>query len=150
MVIVGVGLSANQESLFTERELPSENSGLIIIQGNSILANSQPTTIETPKTYATLYGKNPNCPIELQCVSYVKEKGVALPNGDAKDIQPNSDVPIVGGGVLLYGGRWGHIAYIEEVFESSILVSESNILGCGIVSTRSIQLDDTIIRGFIK
>lgn len=150
MVIVGVGLSVNQESIVFEKKLLSENSDLVIIQGNSILANSSPVILEQPKIYAILYGKDPNCPIELQCVSYVKGKGLELPKGDAKDIKPNSDVPVVGGGVLLYSGRWGHIAYIEEVFENGILVSEANVEGCGVVSTRSISLDSLSIRGFIK
>lgn len=91
---------------------------------------------------------DPNCPVEKQCVSLLKEKGFKI-QGDAKDIISNSDVPCVGCGILLFGGRWGHVAIIEAVYQNDILILEKNYIDCGVISTRSIQIDDYRIRGYL-
>ena len=148
MVIVGVGLSANQNSPKLETRLLLEEP-LLTIKGNSLIGNNPPYIVEPSVSYLTLYGKSDVCPIEKQCVQHLKNKGLNI-QGNAKDIRPNSNVPVVGGGILLYSGRWGHIAFVEKITAVSILVSEANFLGCGIVSTRSIDLDDIEIRGFVK
>ena len=90
-----------------------------------------------------------NCPdITEQCVQYAKDRGLNV-SGNAWTIKSNSIVPNIGGGVLLYNGP-GHIAIVEEIFQNSILVSEKNFLECNVISTRSIQLNDEQIKGFIK
>lgn len=120
-------------------------------QGNSLIANYQPYISDTQKSYATMLGKDDSCLLEYQCVAYVKSKGIQLPQGNAKDLRPNSDVPCVGCGVLLSIGRWGHIAYLEEVdmVGNRIYISEMNWISCGIISYRWLNIDDLTIRGYI-
>ncbi len=130
--------------------LPKELE-LATIQGNSLIANNPPIT-ERPISNAMILGgsKNLPCPIELQCVQYLKNKGLNI-QGNAKDIVSNSDVPVLFGGVLLRNGIYGHIAYIEAIDRENnrIYVSEMNWEGCGIVSYRWIDLNDPTIRGYI-
>lgn len=133
-----------------EIHLPSEEPELVAIQGNSLLATNEPYIYAAPVSLGMILGKNPGyCPIEQQCVSYVKSRGLII-QGNAKDIQSNTDIPCVGCGVLLYSGRWGHIAYIEKVYGVSFLVSEQNWEGCGIVSKRVIMMNDPDIRGYVS
>ena len=131
-------------------KLPPASLGLATIQGNSLIGNREPFVPEIHNSYTTLLGKDPSCPIELQCKEYVKSRGLQLPQGNAKDLRPNSDVPVVGGGVLLSIGGWGHIAYLEEVLPDSIHICEQNMAGCGIVSCRWLDINDSSIRGYIK
>ena len=95
---------------------------------------------------------NWNCPnIEDYCVYYVQSKGLQV-QGNAWDIRSNSDIPVLRGGVLL-SGKIDHIGFIESIYKGnpgSILISESNILGCGIISQRIIYLNDPDIKGFIR
>jgi len=115
--------------------------------------NAIPEPEDKPSTsYADIIaGKSIiDCPIEQQCVAYVKSKGVQLPQGNANQIESNTDVPCVGCVVLLYSSRWGHVAFIEEIASNSILISEKNHLGCGIISTRSLELTDNRIKGYFK
>jgi len=44
---------------------------------------------------------------------------------------------------------WGHVAYVEAVEGGSIIVSEMNYQGFGIISRRSIPINSRIIRGYI-
>lgn len=133
-----------------EIHLPSEEPGLVMIQGNSILATSEPYARVAPVSLGVILGKSSGyCPIEQQCVSYAKSRGLVI-SGNANVIQPNIDGPCVGCGVLLYSGRWGHIAYIEKVYGVSFLVSEQNWEGCGIVSKRVIMMNDPNIKGYVK
>lgn len=131
--------------------LSEEPDALITIQGNSLLATNEPYTHITPTSLAVVLGKNPNCPISQQCVAYVEGRGVVLPDGNANQIEPNIEYPVVGGAVVFWGGYYGHIAFIEEIdiFKNRILISEQNWEGCGVVSYRWILLSDETIKGFI-
>lgn len=133
----------------SEIQPPSISSGFSTIQGNSLIGNNEPFVPEIHNSYATILGKDPSCPILLQCKEYVKSRGLQLPQGNAEDLLPDSNIPIVGGGVLLSIGRWGHIAYLEEVLPNSIYICESNYAGCGIVSCRWLDISDSTIRGYI-
>lgn len=55
--------------------------------------------------------------------------------------------PYVGGVVVTTEGYYGHVAYIEEVLEDGIVVSEANYGGCG-VHKRFIPFGSGIIRGY--
>ena len=118
---------------------------------NFLIAISQPPTIEEAVRPPSVLGVlvKESCPLEKQCISYVQSRGLQI-KGDAKDIRPNSDVPCVGCGILLCDGRWCHLAYIEEVLSDSVYVCEQNWEGCGIVSCRTIALNDPKIIGFVR
>lgn len=68
--------------------------------------------------------------------------------GDAKDILPNSAVPIIGGLILLNEGQ-GHIALVLNYSDNHITFEEGNAIPCG-KSVRSIPRDYPLIRGFKK
>ena len=86
----------------------------------------------------------PPCPISEQCVAFVKEMGIDV-SENAWDIKPNLENPEVGVGILLYR----HIAIITKIESASYEIVEQNFTGCGIIGTRSIQFDDSQIRGFV-
>lgn len=44
---------------------------------------------------------------------------------------------------------WGHVGIVENVTDTEITISEMNYLGWGIVNTRDINLNSSIINGFI-
>ena len=66
--------------------------------------------------------------------------------GWAGKIEPTITVPKVGGYVLTKEGN-GHMAVITKVQDSYILIIEANYIP-GQVSTRSLSLEDPLIRGF--
>ena len=122
---------------------------VVIIQGNYFLANA-PLIIEQPIIYADILGKDPRCPIELQCVSYVKKRIPFLPSGNANVILINSQTPVAGGAVLFYSNPYGHVAYVEKVFGDMIFISEQNQIGCGKISTRWISINSPSIKGYFN
>lgn len=89
-----------------------------------------------------------NCSIEKQCVFYVQSKGIQI-SGNARDVEPNSQNPVHGCAVLLETPQ-GHVAYVEEVEQDRILISDQNWEKCGSISFRWIDRNDQGIRGFIK
>jgi surface antigen len=58
-------------------------------------------------------------------------------------------VPKAGAIVVTTDSILGHVAYVESVSGNSILVSEMNYEGFGIISRRSIPIGSPIIRGYI-
>jgi len=133
-----------------EIHLPSEEPELVAIQGNSLLATNEPYTYVAPVSLGMILGKSSGyCPAEAQCVAYAKSRGLVI-SGNAKNIIPNVEYPVVGGGVLLRSGYYGHIAVVERIDGESILISESNWEGCGIISQRTIMLNDPDIRGYVS
>lgn len=68
--------------------------------------------------------------------------------GDAGQIQANSEIPVVGGVVLTYEGP-GHVAVILGIEGSNLRIIEANYAP-GVVSTRSLGVDDYRIRGYFR
>ena len=118
------------------------------MQGNYVLSLNAPD-YETPITYLDILGKDPRCPVELQCVSYVKSK-MYLPPGNANQIPITSKIPVVGGAILFYSNPYGHIAYVERVFGDMIFISEQNQIGCGAISFRWISVNTSTIKGYFN
>lgn len=87
-----------------------------------------------------------------QCVAFVQAHGFANMHGNAYQWKKyiNTPVPVAGGAVVFKGGRWGHIAIITAVKESSIQVVEQNFYGPYIIDHREISLTDRAIVGFIQ
>jgi hypothetical protein len=82
------------------------------------------------------------------CVMYVKYRMNRLNEawGVAKYIKPTSD-PYIGGAVLTNEGRFGHVAYITDIKDDTLFLIEANFIP-NKISTRSLSLDDPVIRGF--
>lgn len=129
--------------------LPQELSTTIFVQGNYILANN--VSIEAQSvSYLDILGKNPGCPLSGQCVAYVKTKLPTLPSGNANQIKPNTYTPCIGCAIIFNGGKYGHIAYIENISGDDLLISETNVEGCGVISWRWISKDLPNILGHWK
>lgn len=68
--------------------------------------------------------------------------------GFAGDIEANSNLPIVGGLVLTNEGPFkGHTGVITGITETHIAIIEANYVDDQ-VSTRSLSVDSTLIRGY--
>lgn len=115
------------------KEPPSIESQYIVALNSPVIAQNWPRN--------DLYADN--------CVMYAKYVlGHSGALGVAKDIKPNTQTPVVGGIVLTSEGQFGHVAVILEVSDTSLLVTEANYIP-DTISTRSIQLDDPSIRGYL-
>ncbi len=57
--------------------------------------------------------------------------------------------PQPGALLITYESWYGHVAYVESVNGDSFTVSEMNYAGWGVVSSRSINVNSGIIKGFI-
>jgi surface antigen len=91
-----------------------------------------------------------------QCTWYVAQKRYVPWNGDAKNWLANAKAygfeigtePVVGSIVSTRESIYGHVAYVEEVGENTITISEMS-LGRGIKRIRILNQDDWRIRGYI-
>lgn len=111
-------------------------------------------------TYSSPYIQAHNSPVLLKfapscgvyasnCVLYVKCRMGRLNEswGVAKNIEPTTQIPYIGGAILTLEGPLGHVGYIENIKDGKLYISEANYIS-GQVSTRSLSLDDLVIRGF--
>lgn len=83
------------------------------------------------------------------CVSYAKWKsGINVGSiGAAKNHPINSKEPKVGGLVILRESAFGHLAEVSQVWEETIVISESNHIPCK-TGTREINRNDNKIIGY--
>ena len=134
-------------------ELENSFSGQIwALQGNPSDVSSlsqDPFGVTTREgAYSGPHGVDP-----CSCVSYVKHKrrDQTEPWGAPKYVQAYDIEPFAGLIVVTTESRpgtdTGHAAYIEEVTETSLIVSEANFAACE-VTTRTIPRDAEYIRGF--
>jgi len=93
-----------------------------------------------------------------QCTYWVAQKRYVPWGGDAKRWLNNAQAfgyktgktPVVGSIVVTTeNARYGHVAYVEAVGETTITVSEMNYKGLGIISQRVLPLKSRVIRGYI-
>ncbi len=127
---------------------------LILVENAFYVANLTPGK-EISISLTSLIPDEPqnlkSCRVENQCVSFVEKMMGREFGADAKYIPVNEDQPCEGCGVVFWGGEYGHIAYILEVESPSMLLVEQNRIGCGIISTRSIQFEElNNLKGFVK
>ncbi|MEO5366649.1 MAG: hypothetical protein H7831_09905 [Magnetococcus sp. WYHC-3] len=144
-----------------------EDGGIIQVldQNVSYVANSSPQSvlasiIEPEPERNNLYDlvnlvgqpyKRNNCPIKYQCVSFVEKIMEREFDADAKNIPVNEKQPCEKCAVVMYGGPFGHIAYIMKVATPSFEIIEANHLGCGKISTRSLNFEElNNVKGYIK
>ena len=86
-------------------------------------------------------------PPECECVRYLREVLNVPIRGNAQDIIPNVDVPLVGGVVLLEYGDYSHAAQIQWLLPKCMFVKEGNRITCQ-ATTNCIPYDSSNIRGF--
>jgi surface antigen len=92
------------------------------------------------------------------CTYYVSQKrtvtwsgnagtwlGRAISSGMATGKEPKPGAIVV----TAEGGRVGHVAYVENVSDGKITVSEMNFKGFGVVSTRTLAQNSKVIKGYI-
>lgn len=87
-----------------------------------------------------------------QCVDFVQAHGFSKMSGNANTWKRyiNTPVPVVGGVIVLRGGRYGHVALVTAVKPNSIQIVEQNYYGLYIIDHREISLSDKSIVGFIQ
>lgn len=81
------------------------------------------------------------------CVRSARMKNADIPLQNAKDFIANSQVPRVGGLILMKYKDSNHVAYVEAVTPDGIKVYEGNYYKC-IVKERLVKLDDPHIIGY--
>lgn len=89
------------------------------------------------------------CSVEKQCVRFAESLLNRRFYADARNIKSEIKEPCLNCGVLLKEGL-GHIAIITKIESASFEVIEQNRISCGQISTRSIEFNDSIIRGYVK
>jgi hypothetical protein len=113
-----------------------------------VVEETTPVVVDDTEESSLDTSEDFSIPIECECVRYIRETfGVPI-RGNADTIEPNTDVPITGGVVLLnYDGVF-HAAYIKaELPNGNLLVEDANYEKCE-VTERVIEKDDERIRGF--
>lgn len=87
--------------------------------------------------------------IACNCMAFARQYRPDLPDVNASDLIPNSDVPVVGGGVLFFYPHSGlsHIGIVENIEGDHITVIESNFKPCNI-TRRVIPVDERRVVGF--
>lgn len=93
------------------------------------------------------------------CTWYVAEKRPDIPNswGNAnrwfasaqRDGWQTSDEPKPGAIIITSESWFGHVAYVESVDGDQISISEMNKHGWNRITTRALDKNDKIIRGYI-
>lgn len=92
------------------------------------------------------------------CTWYVASKVYVSWGGHAKSWLTNSraygystgKIPVVGSIVVTTENRWyGHVAHVEAVNGNTITISEMNYVGWGRKSVRILNVNSSVIRGYI-
>lgn len=93
------------------------------------------------------------------CTWWAKSKRPDLPNhlgnahawlsSAARAGYQTGTTPKVGAIFVSSEGRIGHVGYVEEVTDDSIIVSDMNVIGFGKLSRRTMKITSGVIRGYI-
>ena len=151
-------------AIFGNEQMPNATESLVwteTIQDEGLYlkaVNAIPTPkilVETTNTRASV---NPYCPIAEQCVYYVTQKTGIQIKGNAIDWPGNAESfgygfykePRIGGAVAIATkNKFGHIAIVESFAPNAIVISEQNFRACGVITWRTIELNDPQILGYI-
>jgi len=122
-------------------------------------AQTEDITSETVTTKETAAPRQGNGYFYGFCTWYVANKRIDVPNnwGNAKSWLSSAQqsgwstgsTPEVGAIVVTSESWAGHVGYVEKVEEDTFVISEMNYKGWGKTSTRTIDKNNHIIRGFI-
>ena len=117
-------------------DVRKDNIAVTITTASSISTLVEDAVVETP--YIA-----PEC----ECVRYLREVLDVPIRGNAQDILPNVDIPIVGGVVLLEYGDYSHAAQIQYLLPKCMYVKQGNKISCQ-ATEECIPYDSENIRGF--
>lgn len=134
---------------------------MVSLVGVSLSVSAQAPKTESIPNLSDIYVIATNAPIgpylpsggtqyAYSCVAwakYVLGHSQSKVWGNANQIQPTVAKPYVGGLVLTREGKFGHVAIIEKIEGNTLSVIEANYIP-NVISTRSLSLDNTLIRGF--
>ncbi len=107
-------------------------------------------TVHIADTKETEHTQGVTDNVACSCVAYVRARGGDIPLVDASEMRSATTTPYVGGVALMYyphSGMW-HVAYIEAVHNTYIVVAESNDEPCSI-TRRTIALPHNRIVGYL-
>lgn len=156
----------NEETIFTGQSLiipGGEKAGTI----SAVLATNVDITTLTPKqVYAKFstnhyWGQSHSFPFG-QCTWWVAQKRAIPSWGNANTWLPNARaaglrtckrrdcIPEVGAVIVVKGcSTFGHVAYVEKVRGNKITFSEMNTIDWGRINTRTVEIGNWIIIGYI-
>lgn len=88
--------------------------------------------------------------VACSCVAYARTRRPDIPSMDASLFVATTTTPYVGAIALMYYPRSGlyHLAYVEDVGDGYIVLSESNYVTCTI-GTRRIELPHNRVIGYM-
>lgn len=123
------------------------------------LARQKRTTLSRDRRDYSFYERKINGYIYGFCTWYVANKRSDIPNnwGNASNWLSSAQQdgfavnqePRVGA-IIVTAESWsGHVAYVEQVNQESITISEMNKIGWNLISTRTLNINSPVIRGFI-
>ena len=118
---------------------------LIILFGNNVSASNTITEIPVVEVYQS---RNPMTIDNDWCTGLVRYyRGDVDITGNANTwyrqaihlgYEVGSD-PRREAILVEFGGEFGHVSYVTDIYENSFRVIEQNVLGKGVVSTRTLQ-----------
>lgn len=148
---------------FNELTSPEEifEGQLLIIPGGEIPEPPKPKPQSFVFSTNNYFGKSYSYPYGY-CTWWVAQKRAVPSLGNAKDWLRNakalgfdvcfgSQCPPKKGAIVSLKTRHslGHVAYVEEVLEGKILISEMNYAGLGVMTKRYVKIGDPRILGYI-
>ena len=106
-----------------------------------------PDTTSSPEMVEDVVLQSIYIPPQCECVRYLREVLNVPIRGNAKDIRPNTDIPLVGGVVLQTIDGVAHASQIQWLLPKCMYVKEGNKVLCK-ATERCIPYDDKSIRGY--
>lgn len=158
---------ADSEEIIVFNDLPAD--GTIQIGDKIIVPDGKKPApvIKTAKTVSRTYVAGSGIGISRsypygQCTWYVAQKTYVPWSGHAKDWLVNArsygfrtgTTPQIGAIISLGGNSWlirryGHVGYIESINGNWVTFSEMNYLGWATKSVRTVNINSSLIRGYI-
>lgn len=158
------GLAAEEINSANAETQPEKNRQVILRKVGVRVANFKPEKKETKiisqnKTVKKLAVKKKTKKVSRQkkgvgngqCVAYAKYASGLNYSGDAIKWKKyiNSKTPQKGAVVVLSSGKYGHVAVVKEIKGDKIILTEQNIKGLYVISTRTISAKDPKILGYV-
>lgn len=106
--------------------------------------------IEVPSSIAFVKATKQSYSTYCSCVVYAKKLLGRESEiwGNAWEIQPNSQIPMINSLILTTEGtQGGHIAVVVNITSTRVIFNEANYISC-LPSLRSLPLDSPLIRGY--
>ncbi|OGD67829.1 hypothetical protein A3F08_01550 [Candidatus Berkelbacteria bacterium RIFCSPHIGHO2_12_FULL_36_9] len=140
-----------EKKIEKQKQLAAAQRTVVLRENTTSRYNNQTTLNNQPRTYnGYFYGF---------CTWYVANKRQDIPNnwGNAKSWlnSAQNDGRITGknpqvGAIMVTKESWaGHVGYVEKVDGNEVTISEMNYRGWGRINSRTLNINDSVIRGYI-